>query len=126
MKKNKNDSGLGATKIHHEVIAAIASVATQEVPGVAGMKSSLKDGLNHLLTHKGTEKGIKIKFHNGNVDINIAVEVDYGSNIPKVVKQVQEKVKNNVEQMTGLKLANINIDVCGVDIDQNNKPKEEK
>ena len=48
------------------------------------------------------------------VTIDLALEVDLGCSIPEVSLQVQEKVKNAVENMTGMKVTDVNIQIAGV------------
>ena len=58
------------------------------------------------------------------IDVNIIVE--YGARIPDVAFEIQNRVKKAVETMTGLKVANVNIHIQGINIqkkDQKNQMK---
>ena len=60
------------------------------------------------------------------IDVNIIVE--YGSRIPDVAFEIQNRVKKSVENMTGLKVAEVNVHVQGVKTereDNNNEDNEE-
>ena len=52
------------------------------------------------------------------IDVNIIVE--YGSRIPDVAFEIQNRVKKAVESMTGLKVVDVNVHVQGVNTDSNN------
>lgn len=52
--------------------------------------------------------------------------MDYGVRIPEVAWNVQENVKNAVENMTGLKVVEVNIHVQGVNMDKENKKQEQQ
>ena len=55
--------------------------------------------------------------------------VNYGSKIPEVTLEVQKKVKNSIETMTGLDIVSIDIHVTGVHFDKvtdSNKNKSKK
>ena len=60
------------------------------------------------------------------------VEQEYGSRIPDVAFEIQNRVKKSVENMTGLKVAEVNVHVKGVktereenNSEENEEPKEE-
>ena len=63
---------------------------------------------------KGLARGVEVEIIDGVVDVNLVLILSYDCSIPKVCKQVQEKVKASVENMTGLEVADVNIKVTGV------------
>lgn len=105
-------------KIADDVVAVIAGVAVSEVPGVAGMAGSFAGGISEVFSgKKNLAKGIKV-FIEGNkskIDVNIIVE--YGSRIPDVAFEIQNRVKKAVESMTGLSVEEVNVHVQGVNTD---------
>ena len=114
-------------KISNDVIAVIAGVAASEVPGVAAMSGGLTGGLTEALKgKKNLAKGIKVEAteKTANIDVNIIVE--YGSRIPDVAFEIQNRVKKSVESMTGLKVTEVNVHVQGVNTESlNAEPSEE-
>ena len=52
------------------------------------------------------------------VTIELALELKYGVSLPKVCKNVQEKVKSSVEMMTGLTVDEVNIRIAGIAIEK--------
>jgi uncharacterized alkaline shock family protein YloU len=126
MKEEIKRTDLGAVKIHNEVISAIASLATLETEGVAGMSSSLTEGLAHMLGKKDYEKGIKAEVNEDKTKINVSLVVKFGVNIPEVVSKVQKNIKKNVEEMTGLRLEEINVNVQGIQLKEKQKEKATK
>ena len=42
------------------------------------------------------------------------MNLDYGYSVPKTCQKVQEKVKSAIENMTGLTVENINIQIANV------------
>ena len=48
------------------------------------------------------------------VDVVSTIVVKYGIKIPELAWEIQESVKNNVETMTGLNVAKVNIHIEGV------------
>ena len=52
----------------------------------------------------------------------VAMNIEYGRNILETSKKVQEKVKSAIENMTGLEVADVNIHIASVDM-ENEKGK---
>ena len=44
----------------------------------------------------------------------VALELDYGVSIPEISEKVQNRVKSAIENMTGLKVKEVNVRVAGV------------
>ncbi|ABY92820.1 MAG: Asp23/Gls24 family envelope stress response protein [Thermoanaerobacter sp.] len=122
---NKNQE-LGTIKISEEVVSVIAGLAATEVPGVAGMSGGVVNGISEMLGRKNLGKGVKVEVGEKEVSIDLYLIVDYGVRIPEVAWNVQENVKNAVENMTGLKVVEVNIHVQGVNMDKENKKQEQQ
>ena len=45
------------------------------------------------------------------------LNIEFGKNILEVSKKVQDKVKSSIENMTGLEVADVNIRIAGVDME---------
>ena len=59
-------------------------------------------------------KGIKVDKTEGKVKIDVNIIVEYGTRIPDVAFEIQNRVKKSVESMTGLKVTEVNVHVQGV------------
>lgn len=102
-------------KISNDVIAVIAGVAASEVSGVASMAGGLTGGLTEALKgKKNLAKGIKVDATDSTAKIDVNIIVEYGSRIPDVAFEIQNRVKKSVENMTGLKVSEVNVHVQGV------------
>ena len=114
-------------KISNDVIAVIAGVAASEVPGVAAMAGGLTGGLTEALKgKKNLAKGIKVEATETTANIDVNIIVEYGSRIPDVAFEIQNRVKKSVENMTGLKVTEVNVHVQGVNTQSlNAEPVEE-
>ena len=108
-------------KISNDVIAVIAGVAASEVPGVASMAGGLTGGLTEALKgKKNLAKGIKVEATETTANIDVNIIVEYGSRIPDVAFEIQNRVKKSVESMTGLKVEEVNVHVQGVNTESLN------
>ena len=105
-------------EISGDVIAVIAGVAVSEVQGVYGMAGSFAGGISEVLSgKKNLAKGIKVDKEDEKVKIDVNIIVEYGSRIPDVAFEIQNRVKKSVEGMTGLKVEEVNVHVQGVNTD---------
>ncbi len=115
-KTNTNIDSDGNVCISDDVIATIASIATKTVDGVFEMAGSITGGFVELFGKKNPSKGVKVSITDNDVAIDIDVVVKFGVKIPDVAEEVQEKVKNEVEAMTGLNVVAVNVNVEGIRI----------
>lgn len=105
--------------ISDEVVTTIAGIAIADIDGVAEMAGGIAGGLSEVLSgKKNLSKGIKAEIEGNNVKIDVNIIVNYGVRIPDVAFDIQNKVKNNVENMTGLRVEEVNVHVQGVNIEQ--------
>ena len=114
----QNDASLGEVKIADEVVAIIAALAATEVEGVASMAGNITNEVIGKLGIKNLSKGVKVDVLEGVVTVSLALNLKYNYNIMDVTGKVQEKVKNAVENMTGLEVAHVNIKVAGVEMEK--------
>ena len=105
--------------ISEDVIGIIAGLAASEVEGIAGMTLGIVDGINQILgSNKKYSKGVKILLEGKRVIIDLYVNVKYGVRIPDVAWAAQNAVKTAVENMTGLEVTSVNINVQGITFDK--------
>ena len=110
--KESENCGVNITD---EVVAIIAGLAATEVEGVSSLAGNLtnevisKAGMNKL------SKGVKIITEEENkVAVRLGVNISYGYEIPKICQQVQDKVKNAIENMVGLEVISVDIKIASV------------
>ncbi len=112
--------------ISEDVIGIIAGLAASEVEGIAGMTLGFVDGINQILgSNKKYSKGVKIDLDGKKVTIDLFVNVTYGVRIPDIAWAAQNAVKSAVENMTGLEVVAVNINVQGITFDKKDTAKVE-
>ena len=112
------DNGLGEVQISDEVVATIAGLAATEVEGVASMAGILTNELIGKLGIKTLSKGVNVLVTDHRVDVDLALHIKYDYSILKVSKDVQARVKNAIESMTGLEVVMVNINIVNVDMEK--------
>lgn len=113
----QNDTNMGEVKIADDVVAVIAALAATEVDGVASMAGNITNELVSKLGMKNLSKGVKVDVLEGVVTVSLALVLKYNYSIMDVTAKVQERVKVAIENMTGLEVADINIRVAGVEME---------
>ena len=108
---------IGEVRIADEVVAIIAGLAATEVKGVASMAGNVTNELVSKLGMKNLSKGVKVVVASESVSVDIALNMEYGYSIPKTSKLVQEKVKQAIENMTGLRVLEVNIRIASVKLE---------
>lgn len=116
--ENKTEEEGNGIEISNDVIAVIAGVAVSEVQGVSAMSGGFAGGITEVLSgKKNLAKGIKVEKSENNAKIDVNIIVEYGSRIPDVAFEIQNRVKKAVESMTGYKVEEVNVHVQGVNTD---------
>ena len=98
-------------------LSIIAALAATEVDGVASMAGNITNELVSRLGMKNLSKGVKVDVLEGVVTVSLALNLKYNYSIMDVTAKVQDRVKTAIENMTGLEVADINIRVAGVEME---------
>lgn len=108
---------LGEVCIADDVVAVIAGLAATEVEGVDSMAGNITKSLIPKLGNKNLSRGVKVDVTEERVTVDLSLNIKYSYNIPEVSAKVQERVMNAIENMTGLKVLEVNVKIAGVNID---------
>ena len=118
------ETEVNGIKIAEDVVAKIAGSAASEVKGVFSMNGGIAGGISEMFGKKSFSKGVKAQVTEKDAVLDLYIIVEYGSRIPDIAFEIQNKVKTAVENMTGLKVLEVNIHVQGVNLPKD--PKEVK
>ena len=87
----------------------------------------LPGGISEVFSgKKNLSKGIKVEIEEKEVKIDVNIVVEYGTRIPDVAFEIQNRVKKGVESMTGLIVKGVNIYVQGVSTKKDAKEEIEE
>ena len=114
IKIGADKNGLGSVAIADDVVGMIASLAASEVKGVTALVGNITNELMSKVGVKNLTKGTKVDVIDNMVTLDLSVRLEYGYSIPETCRKVQEKVKNAIETMTGLQVADVNIRIASV------------
>ena len=105
----------GSVLISEDVITTSVVHAIEEVEGVVGLNAKPGADIVEMIGKKNWGKGLKISIGDEDaitVDCNITVA--YGQSVVTVAGAVQTSVTNALESMAGVKIAAVNVNVCGI------------
>ena len=108
----------GNVDIATEVIATVVGASTTEIFGVVGMtsKSAVKDNVRIVLRQENYSKGVVVTTADNETSINVYVVISYGVKISEVAKNIQERVRFNLENQLGITASSVNVYVQNVKV----------
>ncbi|HCT65290.1 MAG TPA: Asp23/Gls24 family envelope stress response protein [Lachnospiraceae bacterium] len=118
------DARIGQIRIADEVIAIIAGTAAAEVEGIVLVSGTPTDSIAGLFGKKNLAKGVKVSVQDGEASIEIELAVRFGTLLREVAEEVQNKIKNAVETMTGLSVAVVDVNISAVVVEKTNSKEE--
>ena len=63
---------------------------------------------------KKLSKGVRVDVVDNTVMVDLSIILRINENIVTISKKVQDKVKTTVENMTGMEVANVNVNIASV------------
>lgn len=104
----------GSLKISEDVLATVASNAAKEIKGVAGLSLRPNPDKFGIFHKKSIGKAIKLDIKDGDATIDIYVNIFSGVKIPDMAEQVQARVKEAIQNMTGITVSKVNVHISGL------------
>ncbi len=122
--QNPLQSDLGTTTIQDSVVTAIIGMAAEEVDGVATSHGGVRlpgdtsptvgEFVDNITGGGSRTRGLSVDVGEQQAAADITVNVEYGRSIPKVTQAVRDRVIKRVQNLTGLEVTEVNIQVNDV------------
>jgi uncharacterized alkaline shock family protein YloU len=114
----------GTTAISSSVVSQIAGIAAQEVEKVqmGGGATAAVGGFLQSVTSSVTSgggnfsRGVSVEVGEEETAVDLTMAVEYGQSIPRITDAVRRNVINRVENLTGLRVNEVNITVTDVQV----------
>ena len=113
MDRNNLSSSESSLKVSADVVSGIAATAVKEVKGVADVSGKGRS-LRHLIIKDKNTSDISVKFNGGVLEISVSIDVLSGTKVKPCAEAVQNKVKQDVQDMTGITVSKVNVTVAGI------------
>ncbi len=118
---------MGTTTISNAVVSQVAGIAAQEVEKVqmGGGATAAVGGFLQSVTGSVTgssggggnfSKGVTVEVGEEETAIDLTMALEYGQSIPRITDAVRRNVINRVENLLGLRVTEVNIQVNDVQI----------
>ena len=106
----------GRITIAPEAVAQIVGRVAAECYGVVGMavRGPAKERVTQLLPKGRPARGILVRNVGGAVALDLHVVVAYGLNLAEVAATVRSQVSYEVERLTGLRVASVDVHIQDV------------
>jgi uncharacterized alkaline shock family protein YloU len=122
--KGPLDSDLGTTTIQDSVVSAIVGIAAEEVDGVSMSHGGVRlpgdssptvgEVVDNITGASSRTRGLNVDVGERQTAADITVNVDYGHSIPQLTEAVRNRVIERVENLTGLEVTEVNMQVNDV------------
>jgi uncharacterized alkaline shock family protein YloU len=125
-------SDRGTTTIASSVVAKIAGLATQEIPGVQAMGKTLSRTLGTLRSKVGTTagsasaQGVSVEVGERQAAVDIDIVAYYGQSIVETADAIRENVIDRIERWTGLEVVEVNVNVDDLYFDDDSSKQESR
>ncbi len=105
----------GAIMISEDVIASIVAQALTDVEGVVGLSNKPGADIADFIGKKNWGRGLRIEIAEDEaVSIFCDIVVLYGHSVVAVAGNVQTAISSALEAVANLKIAAVNVNVCGI------------
>ena len=101
---NTNDDQSGKVVYNSGIVHNIVVLAVREVEGATPLQNK--------------KNGISLYIEKDGIYVDVSVVVKYGYNVPELAYRIQQSVKQNVENMTRYKVAEVDVHICDVTFDE--------
>lgn len=124
-------SDRGNTSIQDSVVSKVAGIAAQEVDGIrmGGGGTQAVSGLIGSITGGSSggsqTAGVTVEVGQEEAAIDLTLTAEYGKSIPQLSEAVRRNVINRVENLVGLKVNEVNIDVTNIYFPQEDQNQQQ-
>ncbi len=112
--EKKVSSSTGNLKVSNDVIVKIAELAAAEISGVATENGRLMTSKSCAGIASFFSSPVQASVSKEAAVINVSIITEQGFKAVNVASSVQESVKSAVQNMTGIPVSKVNINVVGI------------
>jgi uncharacterized alkaline shock family protein YloU len=102
-------SELGRVSITDDAVAQVVGLTASECYGVVAMSAPRR--IARLLSRDPTTRGIEVSGNGRTLIVSLHVVVEHGLNLAEVAATVRNRVAYEVERMTGLDVASVEVHI---------------
>lgn len=111
-----NAVNTNSLKISEDVIAKIVEVSVNDIKDVKEITKAKFD-IAGLLLKSACQSAIDVSVNGDSVEISLGVIVDFNCKVKNIAEKIQQKIKDEVQNMTGIIVTRVNVNVDGIAFD---------
>ncbi len=111
----------GKITVNDSVVTKVAGLATREVSGVHAMGAgaarafgAIKQRIPGSSSTNTISQGVSVEVGETEAAVDLDIVIEYGVSVAELGRSIQRNVKQSVEQITGLKVVEVNVNVDDV------------
>ena len=111
---SSKNNPLGEIKVSADVLEVIIGIATFEVDGVYGMRKNLSSDIRSMFGRSDFSKGVALSVNEWGTAADVYCYFKYGVNVPKIAREIQINIKDQVYHMTDVEIDEVNVHIVGI------------
>lgn len=121
----------GTTTVADGVVAKVAGIAAQDIPGVYALGGGAARALGSIreaVGQKDLTQGVSVEVGQTQVAVDVTLVVEYPHPLQKVADDVRDAIYAAVEDVVGMEVTEVNVAITDIHIasDDDEKPSQNK
>ncbi|MGP0223918.1 Asp23/Gls24 family envelope stress response protein [Paenarthrobacter sp. NCHU4564] len=115
----KGKDGRGATNVADGVVAKIAGIAIQEIPGVHALGGGAARAIGTLrekVGQKDLTQGVSVEVGQTQVAVDVTLVVEYPYPLQEVADNARNAVYTAIEDLVGMEVTEVNITITDIHV----------
>lgn len=115
----KSVSGRGTTTVADGVVAKVAGIAAQDIPGVyalGGGAARALGAVREAVGQKDLTQGVSVEVGQTQVAVDVTLVVEYPHPLQKVADDVRDAIYAAVEDVVGMEVTEVNVSITDIHI----------
>lgn len=110
------ETNINTVRVSEEVIAGITEIAVSSIEGVCGFAGTRTTFVD-LFSKRSRNSAVTVKTDGDAVEISVEINVTGSCRVKSTAEKIQQKVKDDIQSMTGIAVTKVNVFVKGIVID---------
>ena len=121
--EKKNAAEGGNIRVHESVVSSIVRKAVLGTEGVVRFAgNSFVDNIAEFVGSKAIQdRAITVEMGDGAVSVEVQIVLQYGVYIPEIANSIQENVSQQIQDITGMAVHQVNVVIMDIEpVEENN------
>lgn len=110
------ETNINTVRVSEEVISKITEIAAGSIEGVCGFAKA-KTSFSSLFSKRSRSSAVTVKTDGDAVEVSVEINVSGSCRVKNTAEKIQQKVKDDIQSMTGIAVTKVNVFVKGIVIE---------